>query len=201
MCPQSKNTNPAAVVTESRLRDARGLRASRTSNFNPHGTMIGAADLGADEGPFKARAQGDGDEEVIDAPSDIPGAGVGHRTPPSVMAVRRRRRFERQNWNVNFPACCVRMDPRWPLASNEPDRDQPSADNFARRRGVSATPFVSLRGGKSALGDGVRYSVLAFAVVCAGRRIIGSGRFQFPDSAAAFGSVLRVPWPGRESTR
>src|SRR2546422_11643521 len=86
-----------------------------------------------------------------------------------------------------FRSCCVRMDPRWPLASNEQDRDQPCADNFARRRGVSATPFVSLRGGKSALGDGVRYSVLAFGVVCAGRRIIGSGRFHFPNSAAAFG--------------
>src|SRR5881296_3436449 len=109
--------------------------------------------------------------------------------------------MQRQNWDVNFPACCVRMNPRWPLASHEPDRDQPCVDNLARTRGVLATPFVWLRGGKAAPGDGAGYSVLAFAVVCVRRRIIGSSRFQFPDSAATFGSVLRVPRSGRESTQ
>src|SRR6266516_7443851 len=47
--------------------------------------MVGALHFGPDEGAFEARAEGGADEEVVDAPTYIPGPDTGHRTPPGVM--------------------------------------------------------------------------------------------------------------------
>src|SRR6266568_4896746 len=49
-------------------------------------TVVGAQHVAAEEGAFETRAQGLGDQEVIDAPADIPGAGAGHDAPPGVMS-------------------------------------------------------------------------------------------------------------------
>src|SRR6266516_6193942 len=47
--------------------------------------MIGAEDFLADESALQPRTQGGADEEIIDAPADVPGAGIRHRAPPAVM--------------------------------------------------------------------------------------------------------------------
>ena len=47
--------------------------------------MVGAFHVGADEGPFEARAQRLRDKEIVNAPADVPGAGIGEGRPPGVM--------------------------------------------------------------------------------------------------------------------
>ena len=47
--------------------------------------MVAARHLSLDEGLFKARAERGADKEVIDAPADVPGAGIGKRSPPGVL--------------------------------------------------------------------------------------------------------------------
>ncbi len=58
-------------------------------NFNADGAMIRTRDVALDESALEPGTQRGGDEEIINAPADVPGAGVGHRTPPSVMPARR----------------------------------------------------------------------------------------------------------------
>src|SRR5438477_5085693 len=48
--------------------------------------MIGAEDFLADESAFQPRTQGGADEEIIDAPADVPGARVQKWRPPGEMA-------------------------------------------------------------------------------------------------------------------
>src|SRR6266850_1533455 len=56
------------------------------SELNTQWTVIGAEHVAADESAFKTRAQRWRDEEVIDAPADVPAAHVSHRTPPGIMS-------------------------------------------------------------------------------------------------------------------
>src|SRR5437867_562063 len=62
-----------------------GVLLLASDEFNTDRAMIGTVHVGADERALDARAQGCADEEVIDAPADVPGADVGHRAPPGIM--------------------------------------------------------------------------------------------------------------------
>lgn len=47
--------------------------------------MVGAKDLGTDEGALEARAKAGADQKVINAPADVPCSRAGQRAPPGVM--------------------------------------------------------------------------------------------------------------------
>lgn len=54
--------------------------------FDADGAVVGAGDFGLDEGGFQAGPEFGADQEVVETPPDVPGAGAGHEAPPSVMA-------------------------------------------------------------------------------------------------------------------
>src|SRR6266436_5112240 len=51
--------------------------------------MVGAKNLWANEGVLEARTQQAGDQEIINAPADVPVAHTAHGAPPCVMAAAR----------------------------------------------------------------------------------------------------------------
>lgn len=55
------------------------------SDFNANRTMVGAGNFAMDECAFEPGTQRGGDQEVIDAPADVPFARAAHGTPPGVM--------------------------------------------------------------------------------------------------------------------
>src|ERR1017187_1760669 len=48
--------------------------------------MIAAHHFGADEGAFETWTQRGTDEEIVNAPANVPRTRAGHRTPPGVMS-------------------------------------------------------------------------------------------------------------------
>src|SRR5882672_4891145 len=54
-------------------------------DLNSHRAMVRTENLGMDEGVFEPRPQRGGNQEVINAPSDISRARIGHLAPPGVM--------------------------------------------------------------------------------------------------------------------
>ena len=83
------------VLTERRYRLQKGILlpedrkavppSENSAKLNTHRAMVTARHLGADERAFETRAQSGAEEEVVNAPADVPGAGVAHLTPPGVM--------------------------------------------------------------------------------------------------------------------
>src|SRR5205085_367151 len=54
-------------------------------NFNTDWAMVGTGNVATDEGALEPRTQGRGNQDVIDAPSDVARPGIAHRAPPGVM--------------------------------------------------------------------------------------------------------------------
>src|SRR5690606_5356609 len=54
----------------------------KLSDFDSDGAVVRSHDVAPDERLGQARAQGLGNEEVVDAPPHVPGSRIGHRAPP-----------------------------------------------------------------------------------------------------------------------
>src|ERR1041385_399673 len=78
-------TEPSPCPSHShRMGEDRGEGSLR--DLDSHRAMIRAFHVRTDEGFLQSRSQRGADQEVIDAPADVPLARAGQRTPPRVMA-------------------------------------------------------------------------------------------------------------------
>src|ERR1039458_4754112 len=58
----------------------------RLLKFDADRAVIAAQHIRPDEGTFESRAQHGADEEVVNAPANVPGTRAGHLAPPGVMS-------------------------------------------------------------------------------------------------------------------